>query len=84
MTSDPPDSDAELDYSSALDELDQILDELEDENLDVDVLAHRVERASVLIRFCRTRITSAKMQVEQIVADLDQLAASEPEASGGE
>lgn len=63
----------EFDYSSAVAELDDILLELEDEALDVDVLAERVERASVLIRFCRSRITSARTQVEQIVADLEEL-----------
>ena len=63
-----------LDYSSALTELDAILAELEDESLDVDILADRVERASLLIRFCRERITSARTQVEQIVADLEDLA----------
>ena len=65
---------AELDYATALEELDEILGELEDESLDVDILAERVERASILIRFCRSRISAARSQVEQIVADLDQLA----------
>jgi len=69
----------DLTYSTAVAELDAILLELEDEALDVDVLADRVERASTLIRFCRTRITSARTQVEQIVADLDTL--SDPDAS---
>jgi exodeoxyribonuclease VII small subunit len=64
---------SELGYSSAVAELDDILLELEDETLDVDLLAERVERASLLIRFCRTRITSARTQVEQIVADLEEL-----------
>lgn len=63
----------DLTYSSAVSELDEILLELEDEALDVDVLADRVERASTLIRFCRTRITSARTQVSKIVADLDEL-----------
>ena len=68
------DSSDELTYTSAVSELDEILLELEDEALDVDVLAERVERASTLIRFCRTRITSARTQVSKIVADLDELA----------
>ncbi len=68
------DSADELTYTSAVSELDEILLELEDEALDVDVLAERVERASTLIRFCRTRITSARTQVSKIVADLDELA----------
>lgn len=64
----------ELNYADAIAELDDILHELEDDALDVDILSDRVERAAVLIKFCRTRITAAKMQVEQIVANLDDLA----------
>jgi len=71
----PDNSDVE-NYAEALAELEEILDELEDESLDVDTLATKVERASTLIRFCRNRITSARTQVEQIVADLDELADS--------
>jgi exodeoxyribonuclease VII small subunit len=67
----------ELDYAAAVAELDDILNELEDEALNVDILADRVKRASELITFCRTRITSAKTQVEQIVADLEQLGDAE-------
>jgi len=67
-TEDAPES-----YAAALTELDAILLELEDDALDVDILAERVERASVLIRFCRTRITTARTQVSNIVADLDAL-----------
>ncbi len=79
-TTDAPTSEDEADdltYTSAVAELDEILLELEDEALDVDVLADRVERASTLIRFCRTRITSARTQVSKIVADLDELATDE-------
>ena len=67
----------ELDYAAAVAELDDILNELEDEALNVDILADRVKRASELITFCRTRITSAKIQVEQIVADLEQIGDAE-------
>lgn len=63
----------ELSYSTAVSELDEILAELEDDSLDVDILGDRVKRASELISFCRERITSAQTQVEQIVADLEQL-----------
>lgn len=62
----------ELTYASAVTELDEILAELEDEALDVDILGTRLERASELITFCRSRITEAQGQVERIVADLEQ------------
>ena len=67
----------ELSYSTPVSELDQILAELEDDSLDVDILGDRVKRASELISFCRERITSAQTQVEQIVADLEQLGSEE-------
>jgi exodeoxyribonuclease VII small subunit len=67
-------------YRAAADELEQILADLDDDHLDVDVLAGKVRRAAQLIAFCRSRISSARMEVEQIVADLDQPAdAGDPE-----
>jgi len=57
-------------YAEALAELETILAELERSNVDVDVLAERVKRAVELIGFCRARIGNARMQIEQVVADL--------------
>ena len=61
----------ELRYGEALAELEGILDEIEDDAVDVDVLAHRVRRAAELLRLCRDRIASARVEVTQIVADLE-------------
>jgi exodeoxyribonuclease VII small subunit len=58
-------------YAAAVDELEGILAELEGDRLDVDQLAERVARAAELIRLCRERIRATKLEVEQIVADLD-------------
>ena len=57
-------------YAEALAELETILAELERSDVDVDVLAERVKRAVDLIGFCRARIGNARMQIEQVVADL--------------
>jgi len=64
-------SDEEIGYADAMNELESILDDLEDDDLDVDVLASRVERASALITLCRDRIGAARVQVEKVVASLD-------------
>jgi exodeoxyribonuclease VII small subunit len=72
-TSDDVEQPSEVGYADALAELEAILDDLEDDNIDIDVLASKVERASALIRLCRDRITSARTQVDRIVADLEQL-----------
>ena len=62
----------QLGYADAMEELEAILDELEGDDLDVDVLADRVRRASELIRACRARIARAQADVDQIVTDLEE------------
>ncbi len=68
-----PDADdaQEVGYAEALAELESILEEIEDDAVDVDVLAARVKRAAELLRACRSRITAARLEVTQIVAELD-------------
>jgi exodeoxyribonuclease VII small subunit len=68
MTATPP---AATGYAAALTELESILAELERADVDVDVLAAQVTRAAELIGFCRDRIGSARLQIEQVVARLD-------------
>ncbi len=58
-------------YADALGELETILTEIEDDTVDVDVLATRVKRAAELLRICRDRITAAQVEVTQIVAQLE-------------
>ena len=66
-----PMSDEEIGYADALAELEAILEEIEDDAVDVDVLAAKVKRGAELLRICRGRITAAKVEVTQIVAELD-------------
>jgi exodeoxyribonuclease VII small subunit len=61
----------EIGYADAMRELDDILGELERDDLDVDVLATRVQRASELIQLCRDRITRAQADVDRVVTDLE-------------
>jgi exodeoxyribonuclease VII small subunit len=55
-------------YAAALSELESILGELERADVDVDVLAAQVQRATHLIAYCRDRIGAAKVQIETAVA----------------
>ena len=61
----------EIGYADALSELQQILSELEAEDIDIDVLAVKVERAAELIKVCRGRINAAEVRVKEIVAGMD-------------
>ena len=74
----PPDSGPDpVGYAEAMAELEAILAEIEDEAVDVDVLARKVARAAQLVRWCRGRIDGARVDVERIIADLDPDARSQ-------
>ena len=68
---DPTSDPSPVGYAEALAELDTILRELESSDVDVDHLAGRVARAATLISLCRERIASARLQIEQVIAELD-------------
>lgn len=81
-----PPVDGEVDgvgYAEAMAELETILDELESDQLDVDVLAERVRRASELLTLCRDRISRAQSDVDKIVADLDDFEVDAPDELPG-
>jgi exodeoxyribonuclease VII small subunit len=59
-------------YAEAMAELEAILLELEDDQLDVDRLADRVQRAAELVRVCRDRVAAARLAVEEVVTGLDE------------
>jgi exodeoxyribonuclease VII small subunit len=66
-------SDESIGYIEAVAELEQILEQLERPDVDVDVLARQVQRAAELIRMCRARIAAARIEVETVVTQLDDL-----------
>jgi exodeoxyribonuclease VII small subunit len=61
-----------LGYAEALVELEAILAGLEREAVDVDHLAERVQRAAALIRLCRSRLASARIEIETVLTDLER------------
>ncbi|NBS00034.1 MAG: exodeoxyribonuclease VII small subunit [Actinobacteria bacterium] len=65
-------SDETIGYAQALEELESILAELEENDVDVDKLATHVQRASQLIELCRDRIGNAKLKIEEVVKGLSQ------------
>lgn len=68
----------EIGYAAAMAELEAILEEIERDDVDIDVLAEKVRRASELIRSCRHRLQGARVEVEQIVAEMDGVSAVNP------
>lgn len=73
MTKEPntTDKNDEITYSLALEELQEIINDLESDQIDIDELAKKVERANELLQQCQKRLTSTQMQVEKIIEALN-------------
>ncbi|MEL6346497.1 MAG: exodeoxyribonuclease VII small subunit [Myxococcota bacterium] len=64
----------EMRYRDALHELREILEGIEREEVDLDELSEKVERAASLIRTCRERIERTELRVQRVLEDLQPAA----------
>lgn len=67
-------------YAQAADEVRAILDEIDTGTADIDQLSEKVERAAVLLKICREKLTSTELKVKKVI---DELAAEEKAAAEG-
>lgn len=58
-------------YEAAIEELQEILDNLEEGEISIDVLAEKVERASFLLQYCYDRLGQTEKKVKEIIEKLD-------------
>ena len=56
-------------YREAIEQLDEIIVQIENEDIDVDELALRVKEAVNLLRLCKAKIDKAELEVKQVVED---------------
>ncbi len=60
-----------LSYKEASSEMEEILEQIESEQLDVDELAEKVKRVTVLLKFCKDKLKKTNEQVEQILNEME-------------
>ena len=60
-----------LSYKEATSEMEEILEQIENEQLDVDELAEKVKRVTVLLKFCKDKLKKTNEQVEQILNEME-------------
>ena len=58
-------------YNEAMVEIEEILEKIENEELDVDDLAEKVKRVSVLLKICKDKLQKTNEQVEQILKEME-------------
>lgn len=58
-------------YSSALKELEDILEKIENDELDVDSLMEKVKRATELLKICKTKLHSTQSEIEDVLNSIN-------------
>ncbi len=61
-----------ISYNEAIAEIEEVLEKIENEELDVDELAEKVKRVSVLLKVCKDKLFSTSEQVEQILKEMEE------------
>jgi exodeoxyribonuclease VII small subunit len=61
----------QINYTSAFEELQQIVSDIENGEISVDELSEKVKRAAQLIKICKNKLTSTEEDVNRILKDLD-------------
>lgn len=59
-------------YNEAMTEIEEILEKIENEELDVDELAEKVKRVSILLKICKDKLQKTNDQVEQVLREMDE------------
>ena len=59
-------------YQEAMNEIGEILARIESEELDIDELAEKVRRVSVLLKFCRDKLHKTNEEVEKIIGEMEE------------
>ncbi len=62
----------ELTYQKAIEELEQIVNEIENEEIAVDELSEKVKRASKLIMLCKAKLTKTEEEVNKILEEIKE------------
>jgi len=58
-------------YKKALEEIEQIVQQIETEDADIDELAKQVKRAAELIKQCKSKLRDTGNDLEKIISDLE-------------
>jgi len=58
-------------YNNAIQEIEDILAQLENEGLDIDDLSNKVKRVSGLIKQCKSKLRQTEEEVQKIMDEMD-------------
>ncbi len=59
-------------YKDAIEEIEAIVGEIENETVDVDVLTEKVKRAASLIKNCRKKLKKTEDEIKKVLKEFDE------------
>jgi len=62
----------EIKYEDAMNELNQILEEIDNQEIKIDDLVKKVKRGAEIITFCKKKLTEIEMEVNNVLDDLEK------------
>ena len=60
-----------INYTEAFEELQRIVSEIEQGEISVDELSEKVKRAALLIKVCKSKLSTTEEDVNKILKELD-------------
>ena len=63
-----------INYTEAFEELQRIVSEIEQGEISVDELSEKVKRAALLIKVCKSKLSTTEEDVNKILKELDTTA----------
>ena len=61
----------DISYNDAVEEIEEILYQIENEELDIDILSEKVKRVSTLLKLCKKKLHQTEEEVQKILDDID-------------
>ena len=61
----------EIKYEEALDRLEHIVKQMENDELDIDVMGEQLKQAQKLIKLCKDKLTKADNEIKRILEKID-------------
>ncbi|HHT09754.1 MAG TPA: exodeoxyribonuclease VII small subunit [Atribacter sp.] len=62
----------QLSYKQALEELEKIVDEIENGEIDVDLLAEKVKRATFLSQICKSKLKKTQEELDKLLSEIEK------------
>ena len=59
-------------YNEAIEEIDAIVEEIENESIDIDLLTEKVKRAALLIKLCKNKLKKTDGEINKILEEFEK------------